>query len=1307
MASGKQFNFSRGEVSPPFRYKSASVTYQEGLHKLRNGFTRRGGGVSNRPGFAYIGDLPNNGVPTRGSLSNSRLIYVNRTKEFSFETSDRELYFLSSAPHMRVDIYELSRWNQGGFSQGSNLKRIVGFQNAATSSPLYSATALNVKDNIWISFGSGNAVQIPYSYIDEEGLRTSELAVHREELYRRHGVVDNFLYAGISQNTPPMGSPAENNDIRPVLLIHGRPNAPTGGQGLGARANRGIEGAYIITAQYDDGTEQVVCGYRGPWTTYQGWPVEFWLISGAWATKKYDSTFRFTTDSYVAERALESSQQLLATHFQRRNKGVLLLQDGTNTLQVGGFGQVAYTFGIKANEGWTVLTGNELDQIKALGDGVAFGDYGNSTNRLVVARDDGVIFNLYRGLSFESSLSLVASASASYSSGITLASPVVLRDSSATVSIASRTIRDRLRLYALSGRSRHIYPGFIEWEEVDQSPDPRLANNAVHRLYRPYVPSDVNTLDQRFVELRTVSRMMRYQQRMFISYTVSGPRLTSANSLLSVIGVSKINSDIDFTLGQVVNPVDAFEFNVPLDDSGRVVAMLGSERPLIFTVNRAYMLLGGENGIVTPTEINPLVIYSGGCSDTVQPVLIDNTTFFLNNDHSSVVMIEFNASGGRGVSLIETDTHAKHFLEKSIIQMAVTKSFETVVWLLREDGSLLSMTRYDDNVFGFGLHELSDGFIENITATRMPMLYQERIHQFNDREGWRVPDVEVLAATIIRDDNRTLEVMHARDDNLPENMCYMDSFIPFGGRLVEQSDGSGFVDLRGDESRRLQLSDVSGNTFVSDADLNAVHAALTSYWNVLLTATSGGIVDKFFAGTPTVSQSTLRSIAAAMQFPDLTTFKTQFDTTDTDLYADIDIDRSSNFFKFRVPAVGSSSHVYSFMPSIILDNLNMQSTPEGVSPTHIVAQIVMYTLFAREVLHNGPLLETLTPNQQQFLIRMLVDGGVAIPRHNLRDQVVLHRDDRAYYFRKNSDSAKVVYKSRLLDHPDSAVEIFNRVSSLGLRDSVGSWFSTNTSTLKRLNINLDYINNADDVRISMPYSYNPGRFIDDRLFLLELDYTLEGADTIPLDYTQILERKSNDGTPLSREEIKHLTNWSGLTNRVTGLQHLANKQVSVFADNETVSNPLTEDERFKDQILTVDENGVLELPDYYQWGLVGLPYKFEMESLQIEAQDDRTLIAGKKVVNKLSLALHRSREGIHVSSIRGFEYDENEDQSYPIYDEKIREQSIDPTNKTFSGAVEPFLASGWSEGGRVRITNSDPTPVTVNAIYPKGIESGD
>ena len=94
MANRKQVSFVRGEVSPSFRFKSSSVGYAEGLYKLKNGYVRRGGGVSNRSGFAHLKTLEDTGIAGKGQRSNTKLLSAETglTVSVGTPTSSNSLY---------------------------------------------------------------------------------------------------------------------------------------------------------------------------------------------------------------------------------------------------------------------------------------------------------------------------------------------------------------------------------------------------------------------------------------------------------------------------------------------------------------------------------------------------------------------------------------------------------------------------------------------------------------------------------------------------------------------------------------------------------------------------------------------------------------------------------------------------------------------------------------------------------------------------------------------------------------------------------------------------------------------------------------------------------------------------------------------------------------------------------------------------------------------------------------------------------------------------------------------------------------
>ena len=90
--------------------------------------------------------------------------------------------------------------------------------------------------------------------------------------------------------------------------------------------------------------------------------------------------------------------------------------------------------------------------------------------------------------------------------------------------------------------------------------------------------------------------------------------------------------------------------------------------------------------------------------------------------------------------------------------------------------------------------------------------------------------------------------------------------------------------------------------------------------------------------------------------------------------------------------------------------------------------------------------------------------------------------------------------------------------------------------------------------------------------------------------------------------------------QVSGLEHLKNTNVLALLDFGVVDN------------LTVDENGILKLPYEAKNVLIGLPYSFEMETLNIESENTLGI---NKVINKVDVKILNSREDFFIQNSDG------------------------------------------------------------------------
>ena len=280
--------------------------------------------------------------------------------------------------------------------------------------------------------------------------------------------------------------------------------------------------------------------------------------------------------------------------------------------------------------------------------------------------------------------------------------------------------------------------------------------------------------------LRDFDRCMIYEQKLFIAYNSEASGFKEGT-----IGVSRLGSPRQLHMPNIYNNVNAFEFKVPLVRGDKVVAMLGAERPLIFTKTEVIMLRGtGEEGIITPTGINPKTISNEGCSDTIQPVETDRGAIFVNYDHSKIIRIFFSISGD--LQIEDITAYSDHLIEETIVDLQYTRGNEDIIWALRADGKIVSIT-IGQAGYGFALHE-TDGNIYSIATITTEYDY-DRYGEFDTDLTFIRKETEGIAALINRGVSSTIEVIKPRDDQFKEGYHFADSYVAFGTRLTLDQNG--------------------------------------------------------------------------------------------------------------------------------------------------------------------------------------------------------------------------------------------------------------------------------------------------------------------------------------------------------------------------------------------------------------------------------------------------------------------------------------------------------------------------------------
>ncbi len=142
--------------------------------------------------------------------------------------------------------------------------------------------------------------------------------------------------------------------------------------------------------------------------------------------------------------------------------------------------------------------------------------------------------------------------------------------------------------------------------------------------------------------------------------------------------------------------------------------------------------------------------------------------------------------------------------------------------------------------------------------------------------------------------------------------------------------------------------------------------------------------------------------------------------------------------------------------------------------------------------------------------------------------------------------------------------------------------------------------------------------------------------------------------------------------KITDLSHLKNCKVNALLDYGVIED------------LKVDENGVLKLPYPSNDVLVGLPYAFELETLNLESEGTLGI---NKIINKVEVKILNSREDFFI---------ENENET--LCQNARSHRSINNPTELFSKSVEFCPLYSAKPAVSIKIVQKYPLPLNILAI---------
>jgi hypothetical protein len=192
-----------------------------------------------------------------------------------------------------------------------------------------------------------------------------------------------------------------------------------------------------------------------------------------------------------------------------------------------------------------------------------------------------------------------------------------------------------------------------------------------------------------------------YQQRLYAAGSTSFPE---------TIWGSSTGLYFDFTPG--TDDADAFSYSAASDQVNEIQHLASSKILTVLTQGEEFTVDGGAASSVTPTNINVRSQSIFGCA-SARPVRVANELIYAQRAGKKIrsMAYDFNTDSFRSQNLTRL---AAHITGPGIVDMAFQAEPNPVVWMVRSDGVLVSMTYdRDDNVCGFARHT-TDGLYKSV-----------------------------------------------------------------------------------------------------------------------------------------------------------------------------------------------------------------------------------------------------------------------------------------------------------------------------------------------------------------------------------------------------------------------------------------------------------------------------------------------------------------------------------------------------------------------------------------------------------------
>lgn len=319
------------------------------------------------------------------------------------------------------------------------------------------------------------------------------------------------------------------------------------------------------------------------------------------------------------------------------------------------------------------------------------------------------------------------------------------------------------------------------------------------------------------------STVAYYQQRLMVANTNNEPEK---------IWGSRTGRFSNFTYSKPIQDDDAVTFILSGNQVNAVKHLIDLGKLVVLTQGGEWTVQGDASGALTPSDINARQ-YSYNGSSNLRPLVIGNTALYVQARGNIVRDLAFDigSDGYRGVDLT---VYSNHLVDGyTLTDWAYAQVPESIVWAVRDDGTLLGLTYVkEQQMLAWHRHDTDGGIIENICV--VPEDNEDVLY-------W------VVKRTINAKSVRYIERVGSRFilESEIKDATHLDSFLSYDGRNTNTShtmtltSGGGWtyqdtLTLTSSTSY-FATSDVGNEIHLTGASGDIIRCSITAY-------TSGTVV---------------------------------------------------------------------------------------------------------------------------------------------------------------------------------------------------------------------------------------------------------------------------------------------------------------------------------------------------------------------------------------------------------------------------------------------------------------------------------